>query len=142
MRIVGVGPGLESRRLTPFSSAKKGPAIGDRLKFYSPAQSEYRKVALENTDAANRLTEWFQSQNILVKDGDIGFQNVSNLFVGMIPATLDVVTWRDFIDNGRVDSTGNQAQGYAAHYCNIPTRVNPKIVACSFIASGLRLFDI
>src|SRR4051812_2706874 len=38
--------------------------------------------------------------------------------------------------------TGNAAQGYAAHYCNIPTRVNPKIVACSFIASGLRVFDI
>ena len=34
------------------------------------------------------------------------------------------------------------AQGYAAHYCNIPTRVDPKLVACSFIASGLRLFDI
>jgi hypothetical protein len=34
------------------------------------------------------------------------------------------------------------AQGYAAHYCNIPTRTDPKIVACSFIASGLRLFDI
>src|SRR3954453_10618149 len=34
------------------------------------------------------------------------------------------------------------AQGYAAHYCNFPTRVDPKLVACSFIASGLRLFDI
>lgn len=33
-------------------------------------------------------------------------------------------------------------QGYAAHYCNVPTRVDPKIVACSFIASGLRIFDI
>jgi hypothetical protein len=33
-------------------------------------------------------------------------------------------------------------QGYAAHYCNIPTRVNPTVVACSFIASGLRVFDI
>src|SRR4051812_43067488 len=33
-------------------------------------------------------------------------------------------------------------QGYAAHYCNVPTRVNPKLVACSFIASGLRVFDI
>jgi hypothetical protein len=38
--------------------------------------------------------------------------------------------------------TRNPAQGYAAHYCNIPTRVDPQIVACSFIASGLRLFDI
>ncbi|UTI66718.1 hypothetical protein NBH00_11025 [Paraconexibacter antarcticus] len=33
-------------------------------------------------------------------------------------------------------------QGYAAHYCNIPTRVDPTVVACSFIASGLRVFDI
>jgi hypothetical protein len=33
-------------------------------------------------------------------------------------------------------------QGYAAHYCNLPTRVDPKIVACSFITSGLRVFDI
>jgi LVIVD repeat len=38
--------------------------------------------------------------------------------------------------------TTSPVQGYAAHYCNIPTRVDPKIVACSFIASGLRLFDI
>lgn len=33
-------------------------------------------------------------------------------------------------------------QGYAAHYCNVPTKVDPKVVACSFIASGLRVFDI
>ena len=38
--------------------------------------------------------------------------------------------------------TTSPAQGYAAHYCNIPSRVDPKLVACSFIASGLRLFDI
>jgi hypothetical protein len=36
----------------------------------------------------------------------------------------------------------SKPQGYAAHYCNIPTRVDPQIVACSFIASGLRVFDI
>ncbi|MEK6805036.1 MAG: hypothetical protein AABY95_00110 [Pseudomonadota bacterium] len=33
-------------------------------------------------------------------------------------------------------------QGYAGHYCNVPTRVNPTIVACSMIVSGLRVFDI
>src|SRR5204862_1671832 len=41
------------------------------------------------------------------------------------------------------DPGGNGApQGYGAHYCNIPTRVDPKVVACSFIVSGLRVFDI
>jgi hypothetical protein len=33
-------------------------------------------------------------------------------------------------------------QGYAGHYCSVPRRVNPKLAACSFIASGLRIFDI
>ncbi|HEX2895009.1 MAG TPA: hypothetical protein VHO29_13505 [Marmoricola sp.] len=34
------------------------------------------------------------------------------------------------------------AQGYAAHYCGVPTRRDPKIAGCSMILSGLRLFDI
>ena len=33
-------------------------------------------------------------------------------------------------------------QGYAAHYCAVPREVDPQIVACSFIGSGLRVFDI
>ena len=33
-------------------------------------------------------------------------------------------------------------QGYAGHYCNLPTRTDPTIVACSMIISGLRVFDI
>jgi hypothetical protein len=33
-------------------------------------------------------------------------------------------------------------QGYQAHYCDLPSRVDPYIIACSFIMSGLRVFDI
>jgi hypothetical protein len=36
----------------------------------------------------------------------------------------------------------NPTQGYAAHYCNVPQRVEPGIFACSMILSGLRVFDI
>jgi hypothetical protein len=36
----------------------------------------------------------------------------------------------------------NPLQSYAAHYCNVPTRRDPQIVACSMILSGLRVFDI
>jgi hypothetical protein len=36
----------------------------------------------------------------------------------------------------------NGLQGYAGHYCNVPREVNPEIVACSFILSGERVFDI
>jgi hypothetical protein len=36
----------------------------------------------------------------------------------------------------------NPTQGYAAHYCNVPQRREPGILACSMILSGLRVFDI
>jgi hypothetical protein len=35
-----------------------------------------------------------------------------------------------------------QAMGYSAHYCGVPTLADPTIVACSFLNSGLRIFDI
>ena len=42
------------------------------------------------------------------------------------------------------DDPGAQlpVQGYAGHYCNISSTVNPDIAACSMIVSGLRIFDI
>ena len=41
------------------------------------------------------------------------------------------------------DPGNNQPfQGYQAHYCDLPSRVDPYVVACSFIMSGLRVFDI
>ncbi|WP_183092995.1 LVIVD repeat-containing protein [Nocardioides stalactiti] len=43
-----------------------------------------------------------------------------------------------FRDPGNV----SPAQGYAAHYCSVPTRKNPGLVACSMILSGLRVFDV
>ena len=36
----------------------------------------------------------------------------------------------------------NPIQGYAGHYCAVPRRDDPGIVACSMILSGLRVFDI
>ena len=38
--------------------------------------------------------------------------------------------------------TQNPTQGYGAHYCSVPQRVEPGIFACSMILSGLRVFDI
>ena len=33
-------------------------------------------------------------------------------------------------------------QGYAGHYCSVPREVDPEIVACSFILSGERVFNV
>ena len=37
---------------------------------------------------------------------------------------------------------GVKTNGYGAHYCSVPTQTDPAIVACSFLNSGLRIFDI
>jgi hypothetical protein len=41
-----------------------------------------------------------------------------------------------------VDTPFRFAQGYTGHFCNVPTRVDPPIVACGMAVSGLRIFDI
>jgi hypothetical protein len=33
-------------------------------------------------------------------------------------------------------------RGYGAHYCEVPQRHEPNVLACTFILSGLRFFDI
>jgi hypothetical protein len=45
-------------------------------------------------------------------------------------------------DPGAGDSFIDGLQGYAGHYCEVPQRKDPGVVACTFILSGLRLFDI
>jgi hypothetical protein len=44
--------------------------------------------------------------------------------------------------NGGFFGGNSGVVGYAAHYCAVPTRQEPGIVACSFMASGMRVFDI
>lgn len=45
-------------------------------------------------------------------------------------------------DPGAGESFQDGLQGYAGHYCEVPQRKDPGVVACTFILSGLRLFDI
>jgi hypothetical protein len=40
------------------------------------------------------------------------------------------------------DPLQNSAFTYSAHYCAVPRLVDPEIAACSFINSGLRIFNI
>jgi hypothetical protein len=41
-----------------------------------------------------------------------------------------------------VDTPFAFAQDYTGHFCNVPTRIEPKIVACGMAVSGLRVFNI
>ena len=45
-------------------------------------------------------------------------------------------------DPGAGDGTQDGLQGYSGHYCEVPQRHEPEVLACSMILSGVRLFDI
>jgi hypothetical protein len=72
----------------------------------------------------------------IIDIGDEGHPRVvSNL-------RLEVHQKENFAAQADDNGAQNPVQGYAGHYCNVPTRVDPPIVACSMILSGLRVFDI
>lgn len=45
-------------------------------------------------------------------------------------------------DQAKDPGSGTIFRGYGAHYCEVPQRNEPGVMACTFILSGLRLFDI
>jgi hypothetical protein len=56
---------------------------------------------------------------------------------------LEVHDPKNFATQAKDPGASNTAVGgYAGHYCNVPSRTDPGIVACSMILSGLRIFDI
>jgi hypothetical protein len=55
---------------------------------------------------------------------------------------LEVHQPENFAELENDPGTALPLQGYAGHYCNVPQRKNPGIVACSMILSGLRIFDV
>ena len=55
---------------------------------------------------------------------------------------LEVHQPENFEATANDPGAGDDFGGYSAHYCDIPTSIDPSIVACSMILSGLRIFDI
>jgi hypothetical protein len=55
---------------------------------------------------------------------------------------LEVHQPENFADQADDPGANIPLQSYAGHYCNVPQRKDPGIVACSYILSGLRVFDI
>ena len=55
---------------------------------------------------------------------------------------LEVHQPEHFAETAEDNGATNPIQGYSGHYCSVPRRDDPGIVACSMILSGLRVFDI
>jgi hypothetical protein len=75
-------------------------------------------------------TDEFGGENATSPVGAARFINVDDLRKPVVVSRL------------RLEMHNRLGQSYAAHYCSVPSRDNPNIVACGFLQSGLRVFDI
>jgi hemolysin type calcium-binding protein len=90
---------------------------------------------LVEIDEFGALSQVGAGRIIDIKDEEHPFV-VSNLRLEVHqPENFDAIKNDPGADNTAVGS-------YAGHYCNVPKRKDPGIVACSMILSGLRVFDI
>lgn len=81
------------------------------------------------------------------RDGKVGAARIIDIGDETRPKVisdlrLEVHNPENFAEQANDPGAQFIGQGYAGHYCNVPTRVDPTIVACSMIVSGLRVFDI
>ncbi|MDQ1695803.1 MAG: hypothetical protein QOJ03_1156 [Frankiaceae bacterium] len=91
------------------------------------------------------LVEWDEFSDLV--DGGTGAARIIDLSHERTPrvvSDLRLEVNQAKYDDELANDPGADAVlgGYAAHYCAVPSRKNPGIVACSFILSGLRVFDI
>jgi hypothetical protein len=70
--------------------------------------------------------------------------SIDNIKKPAVVSNLRLAVNQPKIQPGIQGDPGNDQvfQGYQGHYCSLPSRVDPTLIACSFIMSGLRVFDI
>lgn len=141
--VAGTGSGLIILDVSEIQARKPNPQVREisRLKWTSmsipqnalPVTIDGRPYVVE-IDEFGAQTEVGAGRIIDIAD-EANPHVVSNL-------RLDVHQPENFDAQAMDPQADLPLQGYAGHYCNVPKRTDPGIVACSMILSGLRIFDI
>jgi hypothetical protein len=141
--VAGVNSGLIILDTTQVQSRVLNPAVGEvaRLQWGSMSIPQNAiPVTIDGHAYLVEIDEFGSGSEVgagrIIDIGDeTRPQVISNL-------RLEVHQPENFEAQANDNGTDNPVQGYAGHYCNVPRRTDPGIVACSMILSGLRVFDI
>ena len=105
-----------------------------------PVTIKGRRYAIEFDEYSSNVYQYSAQQNV----GGVHIIDITNerspKLVSRIRLAVHTAAAR--ATQGGDPGASQIGQGYAAHYCNVPRLHDPGILACSMIASGLRVFDI
>jgi hypothetical protein len=105
-----------------------------------PVTIRGHKYVVEFDEYDSNVTSYSPDENV----GGVRLIDIADEKHPKVVSRMRLAVWERAARKDQADDPGASSgtQGYAAHYCAVPQRIEPGIVACSTIASGLRIFDI
>ena len=106
-----------------------------------PVTIKGKKYVIEFDEYDSNTTAYAADENV----GGVRIIDVSNEKAPKVVSRLRLAVWERparATDQAKDPGASSGTQGYAAHYCAVPQRLEPGIVACSTIVSGMRVFDV
>jgi hypothetical protein len=150
--VAGVGDGLIILDTSEIQARKPNPQVREvsRLTWTSMTiPQNAMPVTIKGKPYLVEIDEYSKDDdgNIASVGSQVGAGRIIDISDEKAPRVVSnlrrEVNQRENRDAVKGDAgTALPVQGYAGHDCGIPQEVEPGIVACSVIASGLRVFDI
>ncbi|MCW2607891.1 MAG: hypothetical protein JWO60_2584 [Frankiales bacterium] len=105
-----------------------------------PVTIKGKRYVVEFDEYDSNVTAYSPDENV----GGVRLIDISDERRPKVVSRIRLAVWEREARKDQAADPGAESgtQGYAAHYCAVPTRQEPGILGCSTIASGLRVFDI
>ena len=105
-----------------------------------PVTIDGKRYVVEFDEFDSNVLAYSPEENV----GGVRIIDVSDETRPKVVSRIRLAVWEPA---ARADQAGDPGaaggtQGYAAHYCAVPERTEPGILACGMIASGMRVYDI
>ena len=105
-----------------------------------PVTIRGKKYVVEFDEFDGNVLAYKAEENV----GGVRIIDISDERNPRVVSRIRLPVWEHAAHAEQIDDPGAKGgtQGYAAHYCSVPKRQEPGILACSMIASGMRVYDI
>ena len=137
----GANAGLTILDATQVQERKPHPALALLSRLTWPEKSIPQNATPFRSRGHSYVVETDELGGVNGPRGDAPTVNSSPIGAARI-INVDDVRHPRVVSHLR-DAVDNLGDGtFAAHYCDVPSRVDPTIIACGFVGSGLRVFDV